>query len=362
MSGNEAAGENGVLKDFDVTITETLEKTVTVKAADQLDAEQIVNDEWDNSEHILDAGHFTGVRFEAKPTGRDLMRDVQPHEKGGNHDMDENATAHGESLPLAENEYVKELFSILQDNGKDSTGLAALLGHVSEMENFVKRAEDKIVEMKSQLAEMKEVQNHPVRTALQSAIKNLENKVAEIKEHLSTLKHSIVESCKNAVTAFKEKGISALNNLASFFKVKTGLDNLKKSIDGAIKADDKAIAKISTFANEYHSAGRAIKNMARVAVGKQPIDAKKEAGKLAKAFAAPYKAQKAALTGLKKTIDKAVTSLENLEISAKEKQAQRPAAKKPSLLEQLQDTLAVVEQAKREHRAQERVTAKGTEL
>lgn len=69
--------------------------------------------------------------------------------------MNENAE------PLMENQYVKELFSILQDNGRDSSGLSALLGHVSEMESFVKRAEDKIAEMKSQLAEMKEVQNAP---------------------------------------------------------------------------------------------------------------------------------------------------------------------------------------------------------
>jgi len=270
--------------------------------------------------------------------------------------MNENGT------PLSENQYVQELFSILQDNGKDSTGLAALLGHVSEMENFVKRAEDKIADMKSQLAEMKEVQDHPVRTALQSAIKSLENKVAEIKEHLNTLKHNIVEGCKNAVTAFKEKGISALNNLASFFKVKTGLENWKKSIDSTIKIDDKAIANINTFANEYHSAGRAIKNMARMAVGKKPIDAKKEAGKLAKVFAAPYKAQKAALTSLRGTIDKAIKSLENLDLGVKERQAQRPAAKKPSLLNQLKENLAVVEETKREHRVLEKTPTKGTEL
>jgi regulator of replication initiation timing len=167
--------------------------------------------------------------------------------------MNENGT------PLSENEYVKELFSILQDNGKDSTGLAALLDHVSEMENFVKRAEDKIADMKSQLAEMKETANHPVRTALQSAIKTLENKVAEIKVQITELKNNIIEGCKNAVNAFKEKGASALDKLASFFKIKTGLQNMTKSIDSAAKANDRAVANINSFANEYHSAGRHIK-------------------------------------------------------------------------------------------------------
>ena len=108
--------------------------------------------------------------------------------------------------PLSENQYVKELFSILQDNGRDTSGLSALIGHVGEMENFIKRAEDKIADMKSQLSDMKEVQNHPVKAALQTAIKTLETKVAEVRERLSDLKNNIVEGCKNAVAAFKERG------------------------------------------------------------------------------------------------------------------------------------------------------------
>ena len=266
--------------------------------------------------------------------------------------MNDNTTPQGDNSPLAENQYVKELFRILGDNGRDTSGLSALLGHVSEMENFVKRAEDTIAVMKSQLAEMSEIQNHPVKTALQNAIKNLEQKVAEVKERLTELKHNIVEGCKNAVAAFKEKGITALDKLASFFHIKNGLKSMTSNIDSAIRADDKAIANIEKFANEYHSAGRALKNMARMAVGKQPIDAKKEAGKMAKAFAAPYKAQKAALNGLKKSVDKAIRRLEQLETNAEgrreHRQVERAAAKKPSMLGELQKSLELVEQMKRD--------------
>jgi len=274
--------------------------------------------------------------------------------------MNENGT------PLSENQYVKELFSILQNNGRETSGLAALLGHVSEMENFVKRAEDTISTMKSQLAEMKEVQNHPVKTALQSAIKTLENKVAEVKERLSELKSNIAEGCKSAVQAFKEKGITALDKLASFFHIKSGLQSWKNDIDATIRTDDKAVAKIEAFASEYHTAGRAIKNMARVAVGRPPIDAKKEAGKLAKTLAAPYKAQKNILTKLKGAIDNAIASLDGLETKAaarqEHRQVERAAAKKPSLLGQLQENLALVEQMKRDAPVLDRAKAKGTEL
>ena len=237
---------------------------------------------------------------------------------------------------IMENEYVKELFAIMSENGKDTSGLSTLLGHVSEMENFVKRAEDKISDMKLQLDSIKELQDHPIKTALQNTIKSLEERVAAVKEHLSQLKADIINGCKNAVAAFKEGGISALVNIAAFLGIRQNLQDWKKDINGIIQADEKAVAKIEAFSTEYHSAGRHLKNMARVVIGKEPLDIKKEAGILSKALAAPYKSQKSVLTSLKKKLDKAISGLEQLDNAAKAKQAQRATEKKPSLMERLE--------------------------
>lgn len=53
------------MKEFDVTITETLRKTVSVEAASIEEAEQFVSDQWHSSEYILDADDFEGVTFSA---------------------------------------------------------------------------------------------------------------------------------------------------------------------------------------------------------------------------------------------------------------------------------------------------------
>jgi len=58
--------------EYEVTITETLKMTVTVEAKSRDEAEQIVSDNWHNSEYILDADNFVGVEFEAKPVKRDI--------------------------------------------------------------------------------------------------------------------------------------------------------------------------------------------------------------------------------------------------------------------------------------------------
>lgn len=51
------------MKEFDINITETLEKTVTVEAETRADAEEKVRQSYYNSEIILDSENFTGVDF-----------------------------------------------------------------------------------------------------------------------------------------------------------------------------------------------------------------------------------------------------------------------------------------------------------
>lgn len=272
--------------------------------------------------------------------------------------MNENTTPQGGgtvAAPIAENEYVKELFTLMQDNGKETSGLSALLNYVNGMEDFLIQAEDRITEMKSQLDTMKEVQNHPVKTALQNAVKALESKVAEIREQLSELKSNIIEGCKNAVTVFKEKGAAVLDKLASFLHIKSGLQTIKNNTVKGVDNCDKVVARIETFSSEYHKAGRALKNMARVITGKKAIDATKEAGKLSQAVSAPYRAEKACLLGIRKAVNNMIASLENLEQSAESKRGERAdKPKKPTLKERLNAKKEIIRQRDLEKTTPER--------
>lgn len=59
------------MKEYAVTIKETLAMKVYVRAKDKTDAEQIVSDRWHNFEYILDADSFAGVTFDAEEQKRD---------------------------------------------------------------------------------------------------------------------------------------------------------------------------------------------------------------------------------------------------------------------------------------------------
>ena len=62
INGDESAEPCG---SYRITITEILQKVVTVDAGSSYDAKRMVSDNWKAGEYILDAGNFVGVEFTA---------------------------------------------------------------------------------------------------------------------------------------------------------------------------------------------------------------------------------------------------------------------------------------------------------
>jgi len=235
---------------------------------------------------------------------------------------------------LADNPYVQELFSILKENSKDTAGLTAMLGYVKQMEDFVKSAEGQIVDMKTQIGEMKEIQKHPIKAALANTAESLQAKVKGIKAQLNKIRNSIVEACKNTLTTVKNTGVTALDKIAGFLGIKKACEQIQKSCNQAMTQCDKSVAKIEQFSSEYHQTGLHLKNMLRLAIGKEAIETPKENGALAKSMCAPYKAQKKCLNSICKTATKAVDKLDALWINADDIRKERQAAQQAKQITQ----------------------------
>lgn len=54
------------MKTYDVTITETLQMTVSIRAGSREEAEEIAEKGWKESEYVLNASHFQEASFQAK--------------------------------------------------------------------------------------------------------------------------------------------------------------------------------------------------------------------------------------------------------------------------------------------------------
>lgn len=65
------------MKEFDVTITETLKLTVSVEASSKEEAQQMVSDQWHAGNHILDADNFVEVEFESND-GKEISAERAP--------------------------------------------------------------------------------------------------------------------------------------------------------------------------------------------------------------------------------------------------------------------------------------------
>jgi len=211
------------------------------------------------------------------------------------------------------------------------------------MERQLDAAVNELQSMRRELAEA-QAQNHPIKTALHNAVKTMEKNIAVMRERLDELKANIIDGCKNAVAAFKEKGISALRNIADFFKLRPGLEALRDNLNKSIKLDERAIAKIEAVSAEYHEAGRHLKNMGRALVGKEAVAEAKAPGRLAAAIAAPYRAERACLVAARRHVTAAIGAVARLE----------NAERKPPVMETIQKLNEQIAQAKKDAPAQER--------
>ena len=233
------------------------------------------------------------------------------------------------AAPLMENEYVRELLSILRNNDPPSkNGLLAVLNQVTAMEKQLEAAVKELAAMRRDLAEA-ERRNHPIKNALQKAVIVVQNNVLELRDKLATLKQAVIDGCKNAVAAFKEKGIAAFDNIARFFKVRPILEAMHTGANRAAQSADKAIANIEAVSAKYHEAGRRVKNAGRALAGKEAVQEARPNGKVSRTFTAPFRAAFACFTGIGNHAAVAVRNLKGLEEQA--------AARKPPIRQTMRE-------------------------
>jgi antirestriction protein/regulator of replication initiation timing len=244
---------------------------------------------------------------------------TQPERKS---EMDNTKT-----IPIKENEHVKELMGIMETNNlPGAKDLAYVIKYVGAMEQQLDIAAKELKAMRQELAAMRE-ENSQDKAALKDVISALETNNKTLRNRVEDLKEHIVNGCKNAVAAFKEKGLSALRNVAEYFKIRPSLEALRDSLDKSILRDDTAIIKIEAISAEYHEAGRHLKNVGRFIVGKDAILEAKPSGKLAKAMEAPYRADQACCMAMRSCVSNAIRGLERLENTER----------KPSIMKQYAD-------------------------
>jgi vacuolar-type H+-ATPase subunit H len=238
--------------------------------------------------------------------------------------VDATAEMLQKNAPIKENEHVKALWAILRENFSPShNDYATIIKQVTAMENQLDTMIGELATMRKQLTEAQAI-NHPAESVMQKAVAGQQSMVEDLRDKLGEIKESIIDGCKNAVDAFKEKGVSALNSIADFFKIKPMLASVCDGLDKTIVKDNKAINRIETISKEYHETGLHLKNIGRAILGKETQQEVKPVGKITQAFCKPNRTQRSCCESMKSNLQWAIVHLSRLE--------ERAAKHKPSVI------------------------------
>lgn len=247
--------------------------------------------------------------------------------------------AAGTGQPIAENEQVRTLLTLLKENNSPGCReFAELITHVSGME---RQLSDALEELQAMRQKMQEVQDRSLRAVLQRSGRALEENVDAMRQRLLDLKGQIVEGCRNILEDFKEHGVAALNGIAGFLRLEPALKVVQDAAERSIQASDRAVSRIDAFSAEFHEAGRHLKNMGRSLMGRDAETEAGENGKIARAFKGAFKIERSFAVEVIKRTEKAQGALGRLG---------RAAGRRPSVLE------AMKEQAAKEEPVKERQT------
>ena len=221
------------------------------------------------------------------------------------------------TAPLMTNEHVAELLKILRENKSPATqDFLAVLHQVSTMEKQLEAAVKELAAMRQELKEAQE-QNHPIRTALQKAVIIMQAQVLDLRDKLAEVKQNVIDGCKNAIADFKKNGITTLDTMARFFKVRPLLESMRGIVDKGIQNSDRAVSRIEAISAEYHQAGRHLKNMGRAMLGKEAVQEVKSHGKLVRAALIPFRNERTLFVSMRNSVDKALSGISRLEDRAK---------------------------------------------
>lgn len=213
---------------------------------------------------------------------------------------------------------VQQLLDILKENQRDkqATDFETLLSSINSFEETLNGILEEIQIVKSQL-------NDKPSKVDTEIVNRLESSIQKMQTQLTKLKNYVIETSQSIVEQFKEKGIVALDRMSEFVGIKSTLENLNKTLITDIKMVDSTIDKIKLMTQDFNAAVRHTANIVRVAAGNERIN---NPAKATKSLVKPFLARKKMLVSMKKSIEKALNTIDKLTEKAR-----------PSVLKALQE-------------------------
>lgn len=167
-----------------------------------------------------------------------------------------------------EQDYLKKYYHLLHENGMDNkkNNVEELLQYIAKMTDQFDTVLNELSDVRGQL---EEIQDKGIKATAIRVVDHVETKIQDAKVQLYTLKDSFMDTIKNAVNSFKDKGVLVLVNAVQVASIKPMLLAIKENLNDSITNADHGIDKLTKIGDEIHAAKDHTKNIGRVMIGKE---------------------------------------------------------------------------------------------
>jgi len=170
---------------------------------------------------------------------------------------------------LMENDAVQKVSDMMKEHYPDAgQDYSLLLEQMGQMAQQLDHALKELAEIEVQLRNAHE---SPVKKYVSHTVDLTENRFRSMSERLTELKGHIVENAKETLAKVKQMGVKALDKVFSVIGIKKMLEILQDEVEKSVRDIGKTIEKVETVGQELRSVGGHLKNVGRVAIGKETI-------------------------------------------------------------------------------------------
>ena len=248
---------------------------------------------------------------------------------------------------------IKQLMDIMGQQGmkEQSQDFLEVLNFVAGMQVQLSVMVDELQGVREQLAEMQKNQPKAVTEKLMDKVSQLQEKISKLSERLGAIKDHLIDTAKQAVTAFKEKGREEMNKVLQkgISGVQSVLENTREKLVNVMTNYEKTANQIDSIGDELKQIGHSFANVGRLIAGKgtKEVSDEKPGVGLTRVMNMPVKSGISAFRKQISGIDKAMEKLDKVSAGLHtEKEADKGA--RVSVKEKLSQMKAKSEQTKKE--------------
>ena len=167
---------------------------------------------------------------------------------------------------------IVELMNTLEENEmhKEREEVQSLVDYIGDMETTLTGM---LKEMQSMRQEINLIHNNSLKAKCQNLVQTTEGKIKQATAVVTKVKNNLIQSAKNALQVYREKGKSALRKTVKAMKIPETLDKLSSLFNRLSKETQQSYSQVNEMQSELNSAKGHFKNVGRLLIGRSTTEA-----------------------------------------------------------------------------------------